>query len=166
MIKLRLAKSDEADTAMEIINSAKAFLKAQGVDQWQTGYPDDKIIKQDIATGKGYFAVDDDQILGYLCVDFDGEPAYDGLKGEWQSNADYVVVHRLAFGPAARGKGASGAVFSLVEELSRQKGVHYFRIDTDGDNQIMQHVIKKNGFTYRGKIWFDNSDKIAFDKEF
>lgn len=41
-----------------------------------------------------------------------------------------------------------------------------FRVDTDSDNKKMQHILKKNGFDYCGTIWFDNSEKIAFDKKF
>ena len=55
-------------------------------------------------------------------------------------------------------------MFELVGQMSLEKGVHSFRVDTDADNQKMRHVLQKNGFTYRGTIWFDNSEKIAFDK--
>lgn len=105
MITLRLAIEHEADTAMEIIDMAKAHLKDQGIDQWQTGYPD-----------------------------------------------------------KARGKGLSTDAFRLAEELSKARGIDSFQVDTDADNQKMQHVLKKNGFEYCGTIWFDNSEKIAFDK--
>lgn len=47
---------------------------------------------------------------------------------------------------------------------AKAKGISNFRVDTDADNQIMQHVLKKNGFVYCGVIWFDNSEKIAFEK--
>ncbi len=166
MIELRMAKPEEIQSAMEIIRSAKRHLKEQGIDQWQTGYPDDSCIRQDILTGKGYFVADEDRILGYLCVDYDGEPAYDHLNGEWETDGSYVVVHRMALSDQARGKGISDLVFSFVEEMSRQKGVHSFRVDTDADNQKMRHILLKNGFAFRGTIWFDNSEKIAFDKTF
>lgn len=164
MIKLRKAAPLEAEAAMEIINAAKQYLKEQGIDQWQTGYPDEACIGQDIRSGKGYFVTDEDGIMGYLCIDYDGEPAYEHLKGSWQKDGRYVVVHRLALGKKSRGKGASGSVFQLVEEMARRQGIASFRVDTDADNQIMQHILKKNGFSYRGTIWFDNSEKIAFDK--
>lgn len=47
---------------------------------------------------------------------------------------------------------------------AKAKGISNFRVDTDEANKIMQHVLKKNGFTYCGVIWFDNSQKIAFEK--
>lgn len=166
MIGLRLARPEELDTALDIIDGAKRHLREQGIDQWQQGYPDRACLREDLAAGRGYFAVEGDNLLGYLCVDYGGEPAYGTLQGKWATPEKYVVVHRMAFTAAARGKGASGAVFRLVEEMSREKGIHAFRVDTDQDNHKMRHILEKNGFTFRGVIRFDNSDKIAFDKTF
>lgn len=166
MIKLRNVCENESSIAMEIINTAKKYLKEQGIDQWQTGYPDLRCIKKDIEKGKAFFVIGENEILGYLCIDYEGEPAYNHLNGEWKTDEKYVVVHRMAFADKARDKGISTVVFKLVEEMSREKGVQSFRIDTDADNLKMRHILEKNGFEYRGTIWFDNSVKIGFDKKF
>lgn len=165
---LRLVNIQEAEEAMELINQAKAYLKAQGIDQWQTGYPDEACIMKDIQHKKGYFMLSDEhEIIAYLCIDFDGEPAYEGLSGKWLSGAKepYVVVHRLAIAESVRGSGNAAAAFRLTEQLALEKGVHYFRVDTDDQNVIMKHILQKQGFTYCGEIWFDNSVKIAYEKQ-
>lgn len=166
MVELRLAELEEIQVAIDIINTAKEHLREQGIDQWQTGYPDYNCIKNDIELKKGFFVVDDENVLGYLCIDYDGEPAYKDMKGKWNTSEKYVVVHRMAFVDNARGKGLSSLTFRLVEELSKEKGITSFRVDTDADNKKMQHILQKNGFSYCGTIWFDNSEKIAFDKNF
>lgn len=163
-MELTKVKSDEIKIAIEIINAAKFHLKQQGINQWQTGYPDYACIQNDVENGKGFFITDKEKVYGYVCVDFDGENAYDNLNGKWETNGKYVVVHRMAFIEDARGKGMSDIVFHLVEKLCIQQGIYSFRVDTDEDNKKMQHILKKNGFTYRGTILFDNSEKIAFDK--
>ncbi len=166
---MQLTKITTADveTAMEIIDSAKEHLKEQGIDQWQQGYPNSELIHSDAMAQKGYFVVDSGQVLGYLFIDFDGEPAYSTLEGgEWASEKPFVVAHRIALSQKARGRGMSDKIFRLIEAMSIEQGIRYFRIDTDADNHKMQHILKKNGFTYRGVITFDESQKIAFDKEF
>lgn len=163
-MELVQAKEQHLGRAMELINQAKAFLKASGVDQWQQGYPDEACIARDIKTSKGYLCVQQQEIIGYLCIDFDGEPAYDTLNGKWLSEQPYVVVHRMTFDPNARGTGLASKAFALTEELSRARGVRSFKIDTDNDNKIMKHLMAKNGFTYCGTICFDNSEKIAYEK--
>ncbi len=165
-MKLVVMQPHEVDIAMEIINSAKAHLKAQGIDQWQSGYPSHELLVSDAEIGKGYFVEENGEKLAYLFIDYDGEPAYNELKGEWVCDEPYVVVHRMAMSENARGKKLADKIFTLVEEMSRERGVTYFRVDTDEDNKKMQHVLGKCGFTYRGDIWFDNSNKIAFDKKF
>ncbi len=164
-MKLVCAQKHEDVKAMEFIDSAKAHLKEQGIDQWQNGYPDLACIQEDIEKKNGFFLEDQGEFLGYMCIVFDGEPAYAGLQGSWLKDEDYVVVHRIALSDTYREKGLSHYVFDLVSDYAKSKGVHYFRIDTDEDNHKMKHILTKNGFTYRGTIWFDNSEKIAYDKE-
>ena len=165
MFKLRKANENETENAMNLINKAKKFLKKQGIDQWQKGYPDRECIQNDIKNRKGYF-LEENNLIGYLCIDFDGEPAYADLSGEWKSNGGYAVVHRMAIDDAYRGKGAASAAFDLIQSLCIENGVHSIRVDTDEDNKIMQHIIHKNGFIFCGTINFDNSKKIAFEKIF
>ena len=165
-MKLRLVKSDEISEVMDIINMAKKHLKDQKIDQWQTGYPDYSCIEEDIKNKKGYFIIENGNVLGYLCADYDKEPAYKDMKGTWNTSEDYVVVHRMAFTDSSRGKGISDIAFRLVEEMSKEKGINSFRVDTDSDNEKMKHILNKNGFSYCGTICFDNSEKIAFDKMF
>ena len=167
MYQLRNTKAGEEQIAMDIINQAKVFLKEQGIDQWQTGYPNMEAILGDIEKQRGYFFLKDGVIFGYAFIDYEGEPAYNELKGSWIStiDADYVVVHRMAFAKESRGKGLADVAFRLVAEQAKEKGVENFRVDTDEANKIMQRVLKRNGFAYCGVIWFDNSEKIAFEKK-
>lgn len=167
MYALRRAEEKELTIAMELIDQAKAFLKEQGIDQWQTGYPDAACIQRDVTQGKGYFMLDSEAgIVAYMCIDFDGEPAYDGLNGTWLTGQDaqYAVVHRLAVDRSCRGKGLASRAFELIERMCVERAVNSIRIDTDADNAIMKHLLQKNGFIYCGLIRFDNSDKIAFEK--
>ena len=53
MRRLRAAALSEVELAMDIINQAKAHLRAQGIDQWQTGYPGRDCLERDVRTGKG-----------------------------------------------------------------------------------------------------------------
>ncbi len=164
-MELTGVKLKDIDKALDIVDVAKKHLKEQGIDQWQNGYPDYECIKGDIINKTGFFLREKGEVLGYLCIDFKEEPAYNDLNGKWNSSEKYVVMHRLAFSENARGRNLSDTVFGLIEEMSKKQGVYYFRVDTDEENKKMQHILKKNGFSYCGTIWFDNSEKIAFDKK-
>lgn len=163
-MELRTAAPEDLGKIMELIDQAKAFLKRNGVDQWQNGYPDQTCIEEDIRKGRGYLCIQDQDVVGYVCIDFEGEPAYDTLDGKWLSIQPYVAVHRLALDASVRGRGLASQVFEETERLARSREIHSFKVDTDNDNQIMKHLLERNGFQFCGTICFDNSEKIAFEK--
>lgn len=165
-MKLDLAQQKDLGRIMELIGQAKEHLKENGVDQWQQGYPDQSSIQQDINNKTGFLCAQGDKMIGYLCIDFNGEPAYDNLKGRWLSSRPYAVVHRLALDNTARGQGLSAKVMGLAEELCLKSHIHSIKIDTDQDNEVMKHILHKNGFQFCGTIWFQNSEKIAYEKLF
>lgn len=75
MMEFRKAEKNDMVRIMELIRQAKVFLKANGVDQWQDGYPEQRDIEGDIRDGIGYVLTDDDVIIAYTGIDFRGEPA-------------------------------------------------------------------------------------------
>ena len=163
-MKLVKAERTDAIRIMEIINEAKAFLRSQGVNQWQPGYPAMADINKELSDGIGYVLKDQGRIVGYAGIDARGEAAYDTLQGHWLNDEPYLVIHRMAVDCTIRGKGLSQEMFKACENLARREGIQNIRVDTDEDNKIMRHILEKMGFVYTGTIWFDNSTKIAFQK--
>lgn len=66
MAEKRLVRMEEIQIAMDIINDVKVHLKEQGINQWQTGYPDYGCIEKDIIRQKEFYIVEDEDILRYL----------------------------------------------------------------------------------------------------
>ena len=158
------AEKTELPQIMELIIQAKGFLKAQGVDQWQDGYPEMSDLERDVDNGIGYVLLDDSRIVGYTAIDFRGEPAYGTLQGKWPNEDPYVVIHRMAVDNTVKGKGLAQAMFRQAEAMALARGVENVRVDTDEGNKIMRHIIAKEGYTFCGHITFACSDKIAFQK--
>ena len=166
MCELRKAEIEELSEAMRLIEGARAFLKSQGIDQWQGSYPDEDCIRRDMENSRAFFLTDGGEIVGYLCVDFAGEPAYEKIKGAWRDDGPYAVIHRLAMDGAHRGRGLAGAAFALAESLCRERGVHSIRVDTGLENARMQHILKKSGYELCGTIWYEGGARMAFQKNF
>lgn len=164
MNTLELAQKEDIEICMEIINDGKAFQREQGFIQWTEEYPNADTLRSDVANGKGYVLKVDCRIAGYMCIDFDGEPAYADIQGKWRTKEPYAVIHRLAFGKAFRGMGLTSAAFQLIETLCCQNHVQGIRIDTDFPNTRMQHILEKHGFKNCGVIVFQGSKKLAYDK--
>ena len=164
MISLDLAVMEELADCYKAVDSGRAFQREQGFVQWTEEYPSLETLRSDIMCGKGYAVKADGAVAGYLCIDFDGEPAYDTIGGAWRTKGPYAVVHRMAFDRAFRGMGLAHATFSRIEALCGARGVRNIRVDTDFPNLRMQHVLEKNGFVRCGVVVFQGSGKIAYDK--
>lgn len=164
MVSLELAVMEHAEEYYGVLQMGRRFRQEQGFTQWTEDYPALDTVREDIENGKGYALLLDGKIAGYMCVDFDGEPAYADIRGSWRLEGPYAVVHRMAFSSAFRGMGLADAAFRLIEELCKQKQVSIIRVDTDPCNKRMQHVLTKNGFVRCGTIVFQGGEKIAYDK--
>ncbi len=164
MAKLKPTQRQDLNAVMQILSGAKAFLRAQGIDQWQTGYPYESDIIEDIQKSRGYCIMVDDEIAGYLCLDFGGEPTYDNIQGAWRSALPYGVIHRCTIAQPYRGKGLAKTMFHLCAEECLARGVHSLRVDTHRDNKIMQHTLPKCGFVCCGTVvWEDGDTKLAYE---
>ncbi len=159
-------KALQADTGRiwQIILQAKEQMRLRGSEQWQNGYPAVENITGDIGNGYGYVLCHDDVVIAYGAVVFDGEPAYDDIKGNWLTNQPYVVVHRLAVANEMKKQGIATLFMQQVEELSRRNNVSSFRVDTNFDNHYMQKVLTKLGFIYCGEIMYENDFRMAYEK--
>ena len=53
-MKFRKAITEDLETLTELVDSAVAAMKADGIDQWQKGYPNKEILTEDIRRGSMY----------------------------------------------------------------------------------------------------------------
>ncbi len=161
----RRAVSGDLAAITGIIGDAKAHLAASGIDQWQSGYPDRENMAEDIASGEAYVLESSGRVAATVTVSFAGEPSYRDLKGgEWATGDSYGVIHRMAMSRAFRGSGLSARLFAEVERLCRERGVEAVKADTHPDNRQMRHLMEKNGYAFRGTIFFQGGDKLAYEK--
>ena len=75
-------------------------------------------------------------------------------NGKWINTAPYGVVHRITSDRTVKG----AASFCLDWAFKKCRNL---KIDTHKDNQIMQHLLEKNGFTYCGIIYTDDGTETA-----
>lgn len=88
------------------------------------------------------------------------DPTYQVIEGgAWLNDAlPYGTIHRLA--SSGKSKGVASAVIEWCLEHCQS-----LRADTYADNQIMQHLLEKNGFTRCGIIHVaDGTPRIAYQK--
>jgi RimJ/RimL family protein N-acetyltransferase len=162
-MELRNARKEEAEACYQCIEDARAYHKSMGFEQWHPDYPTLKTIQDDIANGVGYAFADGDKLIGYCCIIIGDEPAYHVIDGAWKTDRPYAVVHRMAFSASARGHGLSKNALDLIKDFCRERHVDAIRVDTQGENKVMQHVLDREGFIYCGLVTFDGGPKLAYE---
>lgn len=164
---LRKAVLEDGKSVAQLYEEAKSFLRAQGVDQWQDGYPNEETFRGDVAEGNAWVLEEEGQVVATAYLGIGQEPTYAKIyEGAWAADpAEYAFLHRIAVAGSCKGKGAPGMFFRQLEKQARDQGLSVVRGDTHRDNRIMQRVMEKNGLTYRGIIYLeDGSPRLAYEK--
>ena len=164
-MKIRKTEEKDLDRIMEIYAYARSFMaEHENPNQWgPTNWPPETLIREDIRNGNSYVCADENsRILGtfYFMQGKDIEPCYREITdGTWLDDSAYGVVHRIASDGSVRGVGSF-----CVNWAFDQCG--HLRIDTHGDNYVMQNMLKKLGFVHCGTIYVeeDHYPRLAYEK--
>jgi GNAT superfamily N-acetyltransferase len=164
-VKIRKTNEKDLERIMEIYAYAREQMAKTGnPNQWgPTNWPPESLIRRDIEKGNSYVCVNDDgKVAGTFYYEFgkDIEPGYlDITDGEWMDDSPYGVVHRVASDGSEKGIGSFciNTAFGWCGHL---------RMDTHGDNRIMQSLLKKLGFVHCGTVYVEEDDypRLAFEK--
>lgn len=165
-MEFRQAKISDLDQIVEIIELSKKYLKETKVDQWQNGYPAKEDLRRDIESGNSYVLTNKNEIVATTVISLDGESTYNSIfNGEWITNTEYIVMHRVAVHDKYKGKGIFKELIKEAESLALNKGIFSIKIDTHRDNISMQRAVVKNNFKRCGIIYLEEgSERIAFEK--
>ena len=162
--QFRKAITQEIPAIWEILQQAIARRKADGSGQWQDGYPNPAVIQSDITKNAGYIIAENDTIVGYVALLINDEPEYKNIEGEWLTNGDFVVFHRVAIAENQLGKGLAKKLLLHIEEFATANGIVSIKADTNFDNLTMIAVFEKLGYQYCGQVYFRGSARRAYEK--
>ena len=161
-LEIRKAVLEDLPRILELYAQAREFMVNTGNPrQWaRRNWPPEELIRKDISVGKCHVCWENGRILAVFYYDFglDIDPTYRKIEGEgWADHGPYGVVHRIA---AQAGSGAGKFCLRWAIEQSGS-----LRIDTHGDNKVMQKVLESLGFTKRGIIYVaeDNDPRYAYE---
>lgn len=160
-MKIRKARLEDLDIIMEAYTYARRFMQRTGnANQWIDGYPSREQIMKDITGRNCYVCVDPVfGIAGVFYFRIGEDRTYAKIyEGHWLDEKPYGVVHRIATN--GKVKGVAGHCLQWC-----MNKIGNVRIDTHRDNKVMQHILKKNGYTECGIIYTDNgTERIAYQK--
>jgi len=160
----RLAEIYEIPFIWDILKQAIKRRKEDGSNQWQNGYPNPEVIKQDIEKRVGFILTENKIIVGYTAVLINDEPEYERIEGTWLTNGDFVVFHRIAISEKHLRKGLAKKIIKSIEEYALKNNIYSIKADTNFDNMAMLGLFKKFNYSYCGKVYFRGSPREAYEK--
>ena len=160
----RKAVITEVERIWQILQQAIERRRKDGSNQWQDGYPNPDVVKNDIFKGVGYVLEMEKVIIGYCAILINDEPEYERIIGKWLSNEDFIVYHRVAISDEFIGKGMATYLLKEIENLATTNNIKSIKADTNFDNSAMLSLFKKLGYTYCGEVFFRGSPRKAYEK--
>ena len=160
----RKASTSEIPQIWIILQQAIARRKKDGSNQWQDGYPNPEVIKNDIDKNAGFVLTEGDTIIGYSALLINDEPAYEKIEGKWLTNGDFIVFHRVAISETHLGKGLAKKLLGFIEEFAISNDIYSVKADTNFDNFAMIAIFEKMGYSYCGEVHFRGSARKAYEK--
>ncbi len=152
-VSVRPAAEDDLPALLRMAGEAQAWLKKQGVDQWQDGYPAERHFRFDLERGECFLVLHGEEPAGFFVLSTREEPSYaDITDGKWTQELPGAVLHRCAVAASYRGTGLAAKLLALAEEQARAWGLRCVRTDTHKRNKPMQRLLRDNGYRYRGNV--------------
>ncbi len=160
----RKAVTTDIDYIWNILQDAILKRKKEGSNQWQDGYPNLETIENDINKEVGFVLTQENEIIGYCAALINDEPQYEKIEGNWLTNNDFIVVHRIAIAQNHLGKGLSKIILKNVEQYALNQSITSIKVDTNFDNIAMLKIFEQLGYSYCGQVYFRNSARRAYEK--
>jgi len=164
MDKIRQLKYENLDEVMLLLKEATQKMISQGIDQWDTIYPDRQVIIEDIGGKCAYGYFEDKQLSGYVVVNEMYSSEYDQLTWSTQKG-EFLVTHRLTVKPDQQGKGIAKQLMNFVADHAKRLGYRSIRLDAFSKNPGALHLYEQLGYTKRGMVQFRKGAFICFEYE-
>ena len=164
MYTFRKAQPHELPQIWGIIQYAIARRKEEGSEQWQDGCPNPEVLREDINKGVGFVLAKDKAVVGYCAVMINDEPAYAAIDGEWLTNGDFIVFHRVAVSKDHLGKGLARKMMEHIEAFAADHDIRSIKADTNYDNPAMLRIFESMAYVYCGEVYFRGSPRKAYEK--
>ena len=165
--QIRVATTNDIEVIWNLLQQGIEKRRVEGSNQWQDGYPNRDVVMNDVKYQYGIVVENESsEIIAYIAMIADIEPAYEEIIGDWISpnSEKYVVFHRLIVDQYKSIKGLATWILKEVEQLVLSKRIHSIKVDTNFDNVGMLRVFEKLGYQYCGKVYFRGSERLAFEK--
>jgi len=162
---IRKAKITEIDQIMNMYNSCVNGMLKLDIDQWDSTYPNKKIIYQDLNNETYFIAVIQDEIIAGINIDKIQDKTYLSIK--WNDTANkFLVVHRLGVKEEYWSQGIGKILMDFAEDMVKKNKLNSIRLDTYNSNKKAIKFYINLGYKKLGTIFLkpNKNEYYCFEK--
>ena len=150
-MKIRKGHKRDLENIMKMYKSCVKGMIKNGINQWDSKYPNTDIISCDLKAETFYIAEIEQEIIGGINIDQNQDRTY--LDINWKDKSDlFLVVHRLAVKEEFWNKNIGKELMLFTEKLVIKKSLKSIRLDTYSGNSKAIYFYRKLGYNELGKI--------------
>lgn len=161
---LRKAVIQDLDNVVEIFKSAIKVMDDNGINQWDSVYPDEEVLRKDILKGQMFLGNIDDRIASVFVLNQEYDEEY--KNGNWKyKNGSFIVVHRLCVNPIFQNQGVGKCSMMLIEKMLKKENIESIRLDAFSLNPAALKLYEKSGYVRVGKANFRKGLFYLYEKK-
>lgn len=152
---MRIVKGDRrhVDPVWSLMDRCRRALEAEGIVQWDDGYPTRETVETDVRRGTLYILEDDDsRCVASVALDENQSTEYASLA--WTGGEPALVVHRLCVDPQAQGRGHAHRLMEFAELHALRSGYASVRLDAYTGNERSVGLYQRRGYREVGQVHF------------
>jgi ribosomal protein S18 acetylase RimI-like enzyme len=166
-MRIRLAGFNDLDDLYLMYKIAGDSLRADGINMWDSKYPDKEFLGEDIRKGE-MLVVDDEEVPGGIAAAFvlteEIIPGYE--NGDWSCpDEPYVVLGRLCVNKVCQHRGLGTSIMDGIEESARKDGTSVIRLDTHKKNKAALDMYLDRGYEKVGSAVWRDEDYFLLEKK-
>lgn len=142
---IRKSNIKDLESILDLFIKVTDAMLENNIVQWNYDYPNEGIIRQDIASGNHFVIADNETVIGTIVLDSNQDEQYKSIH--WNTrNKDVLVIHRLGVLPQSQGQGVATKLCQFAEEHGEENGFTAIRLDAYAGNRISNGLYEKLGY--------------------
>ena len=150
---ISIGKIEELDSILKLTRSCGQHMRDNGIDQWDTDYPNREVILQDLQTQTLFAYREHKEVLGIVVLNESQDEEYAEINWSTDETERNIVVHRLAVRPDQQRKGIARRLMDFAEQWARDNHYDAIRLDTFSQNPRNQRFYLNRGYTDLGPVY-------------
>jgi ribosomal protein S18 acetylase RimI-like enzyme len=158
----RLALTD-LGLVVNIYKDAVNNMIAHNIFQWDEMYPDENTLREDVARGRMFAGVENNEIASVFVLDKECDGAYSTAQWECGSGG-FIVLHRFCVRVDFQHRGVGTKTMKLIEKKMKGEGITSIRLDTFSKNPYSLRMFDKLGYKRVGEAHWERGLFYIFEK--